>query len=658
MLAEASNRRRGKPEMSDDTDGAQAANDPDVDAQGEPPDMRSLGERLFAGADQFAAVDLNAPIRQVVECHCHALEGAYSTAFKRAEAEGDEAAHRVYLLLANLVDIRLTPEDRAQPWQSMIVWANGSRSAIPDDFRGAQTEILAAQLDRIQHPVLRARIADIVWTNDRARAAAADIAIDAYCECAEGLLSGRLKAAYEKKGLASFDLVHCVQRALQLAYARAKKVKRRAELPDRVKATLSTAYDQAVREAAFVVFCQLAQLALNYALREPLDVARDAERVAGAGASGQYAMAVQGVWELGAHLYHTLKDDEGRRRCQIGALDQTFAMRKQVGSAGAEAHWVMEALQALRHISGMDDLKAELESDLRRLQKASLDEMTPFSITVDVTEEHAQIVEFFDGLSLSDSLAHFAFLSRSPTREDLRKEALEDLAKSPLGGIFAPVHLDGLGKQIAKAAGAPLKGEPDESWFLYTIDQAESRRRQMTVEAAIDPARAVIAARFNIAERHFRPIVGRSPLVPQEHELLMALGFARLFQGDHMSATHLLVPQLEPCLRQLLRIAGYEPAKRRDNGTEEDLDLVHLLNWKRAELDALLTPPIAYEIERLFTARPGPAIRHAVAHGLIGAGGCYHYNAVYSCWLIYRLCVLTLANVWKEHVAPELELEA
>src|ERR1700677_1244367 len=101
------------------------------------------------------------------------------------------------------------------------------------------------------------------------------------------------------------------------------------------------------------------------------------------------------------------------------------------------------------------------------------------------------------------------------------------------------------------------------------IDRSESIHRQRTVAAYIEPARLVIQARFGIMPRHFTAIIGHSPFVPELQKPIVALGFTRLFQGDFMSATHLLIPQLEPCLRHLLKISGADPSKRGDDSTEQ-----------------------------------------------------------------------------------------
>lgn len=62
----------------------------------------------------------------------------------------------------------------------------------------------------------------------------------------------------------------------------------------------------------------------------------------------------------------------------------------------------------------------------------------------------------------------------------------------------------------------------------------------------------------------------------------------------------------------------------------------------RPELEAIFTKPIVDDIDRVFLAKPGPYLRHAVAHGLLHDGGPYGTDAIYGCWLIFRLCLLPL----------------
>jgi hypothetical protein len=78
---------------------------------------------------------------------------------------------------------------------------------------------------------------------------------------------------------------------------------------------------------------------------------------------------------------------------------------------------------------------------------------------------------------------------------------------------------------------------------------------------------------------------------------------------------------------------------------------------KLPELEMILTPAVAWEIDRLFNTRPGPALRHELAHGQLGGDDCYHPNVYYASWLIYRLCCLFVLRGWDELVTPHVTQE-
>jgi hypothetical protein len=141
-----------------------------------------------------------------------------------------------------------------------------------------------------------------------------------------------------------------------------------------------------------------------------------------------------------------------------------------------------------------------------------------------------------------------------------------------------------------------------------------------------------------------------SPFVPAGYEEIYAVGFARFFGGDFISALHILVPQLENSLRYVLKQAGFEPSMIQSDMTQENRTISVMLAKDREALDKIFGPAITLEIENLFDFRGGPALRHQVAHGLLSAGECQSADAIYACWFIFRLCCLPLF-AHGEHVA-------
>jgi hypothetical protein len=603
------------------------------------------GRRVVTLAE-FQGCSLEQPIANVKQISSFAI----SMAFGQASATAQPPCKDVYGLLAQITGIHLTPSDRAKIWVPGLQMSSG-RSMLPSDIRGEQSDVLETVLPAIRHPALRARVADVVWTNDLRKGAVAKVAIEAYCECIEGLMSGALKAAHPVGGRDLVDAQVPAHRALQIA---SNVKKKKSPLPDRLVSVLKALYRQALQEAQPVIFSRFAQLCVDYKLIEPKDAAPDLEAIGAASHKDVPPIAIQMALDYAGALYGRVGDQAGEERCKMGAVRQMLRMRDECAQAGAKASWVMDALMRLRRIKTDDAaaLEEELEAELRRLQRASLREMGSFSVDIQVPAERERILNLFAPMDFSTALKSFAWLAVSPMVDDLKAEALKQGEENPLSGMMAVKHLDNEGRTVVNTSGASLGSEkPAEDWFVHMIAQSESYRRAIVVANRIAPVRVTIE------ERHFAPIVFQSPFVSQLQGSLYALGFTRFFQGDFASAGYLLIPQLEPSLRHILKAHGADPTKRRDDATEEDRSLDAIIVNHRAELVEMLGEPLLEELNRIFNVQPGPTLRHDVAHGQMSVGACYSADVIYACWLLYRVCCLPLMEKWDEWVRPALAVE-
>ena len=117
-------------------------------------------------AEDFEAVDIEAPIRELGIADPHAMFAPYNQVIAAANEAGNAQAQRVYVLLRDICGMFLQPSSRAAPWVPMTTY-NGIRSVIAEDFRGPQTGVLSSIVGQIVNAGLRARIAAIARSNNR-----------------------------------------------------------------------------------------------------------------------------------------------------------------------------------------------------------------------------------------------------------------------------------------------------------------------------------------------------------------------------------------------------------------------------------------------------------------------------------------------------------
>jgi len=612
----------------------------------------SAGEPIFkfcSGAD-FAASGLNAFLTDEADADDYALGNALRAEERTANAAGDEVRARVFGLMAGLMSLHMRVDDPAETFGPALVMGT-RRSMIPSDVRGPQTDVLAVQATLLSHPSVRARVGDVAFLNSRQHHAAGRAAMDAYCELAVGRLDGAFPSSLPGVELGLHDVVEPIKRALQLA----RLLQRRGEVPDNVSAAFRRAWDAALDDARYVQFVELAGTGVATGLVSPADAARDAEALAVAAPEGTYPEAVKRAWNFAAHHLARLGDKGGANRCALAAAEQTLKMRDQCSGSLARADWTKDAIGELRQIPGTSARVKELMEEMRHLQLAAQDEMASFEVPMDLSAERADAIRVFEGVSLPEAFVELILLVEPRNADELMAAARKDAAGSIVETMFAASYRDTEGKEIGRIAAPAVEGEPDDDWLKAACIRHMSFIRHQIVAGYLEPARRTISSRFTVEDRHFEPITARSPFVPQGHGSLFALGFARMFQGDFVSAAHILFPQLENSLRHLLVLSNAEPSKIEADLLQGDRTLNALLGANRSDLERMWGKNIVFEIDILFNFRPGPALRNDLAHGKLTWGALHSPEVVIGCWIIFNLTCRPLFQVWQETIAPEID---
>lgn len=355
------------------------------------------------------------------------------------------------------------------------------------------------------------------------------------------------------------------------------------------------------------------------------------------------------LWELSARGYRQAKQPDESNRCLGSAAECYVTMAAAAGYKGmTAASWLMDAIKALRQVPKSKERRVELEALLREAQSSIADEMGAVSTEIDISDlvDHAR--KTGTDLTLAQALAEFASLERSPDPRQLRDEVEKQAAQSPLSSIIPMSVHDDEGKVVSRSPGLALGEENDDTAVLHLIARNESMRRQVTVSGMIEPARRLINAEHPLDQSHFAPITEMSPFVPAERTDIYALGFARFFNGDFISALHIIVPQLENSLRYVLRQTGVDASKIQNDMTQENRTLSIMLEKDRESLEKLFGEAIVFEIDNLFLFKGGPTIRHQLAHGMMSGGAFYSPDAIYACWFIFRLCYLPPFQHWQQ----------
>lgn len=564
---------------------------------------------------------------------------ASGTTGSGADGSNDPARVRVWDFLWGVTGMHFKPEETNEPFGPMLTLADGRRSAAPADFRD-HGHVLQALASTSTNVVLRARLCDVAWLLDRKKFTLGVEAVKAYAELVRRIEAGELKFQHGDDDWPFHpDTKDYLLRALGLA----RMLGWSKPEADAARAQLVAVRTRAVAARAAVPVLWYCELDLQMQVTDPLEIAAEIEDVlANLPEKVDHHILVD-LWRLASRAYQTGKKEDDKQRCQVAAAEVMVAEAERIGSPMLKAHLLGNAIAELHGIASSRQRRTELRHRLVEVQANVGEEMGSFSQEVDLTDLVTSIQNKFKSLTVYDSLFVFAVLGQSPDPEKLRADAIEQIRKHPLSSLFGAAHLDDEGKVTHRTGGAGGFGDVDDGVIAQQIAQAESIRRNINVGGQIDPARRTMISGHYLSDDIFHTLTRQSPFVPQDLAHTFARGFSRFFQGDFTSALYILTPLLENSLRYVLKSHGHDVTTFDNAGqTQEDRTITALFDGMRAELDAVFTRAITEDIERVFLGRPGPIIRHGVAHGLLHDGTPYGPDAIYACWLIYRLCVLPL----------------
>lgn len=556
----------------------------------------------------------------------------------------------VFGLLSGLLTMHMQPGNDAEPFRPM--WEmGGTRSMKPSDVHGEQSAILAGVALQIPHAMLRARLGDVAFHNDRKHGRAARAAMDAYCEVAQRHVAGEIDDEFP-------DLDRSLQVALEAmlrAVALMSRTQRTGKVAEIIQQTFDFCYAAAVDRADRFGFVEFSDFGLDYRLIDAGVVARTAEDLVTSAPADTYVEKLRRLWALAARCHVVLEDEDAVMRCRMQGAEATLRMRDDCGQSSAKASWTMSAIGEMRHIKGSTDRIRVLRDELRQLQGAAQDEVTAYKWSMDVSDVRASTMDRFEDASLSEALTLLVEMGAPPSVAETRELVLDLAKKHPLGNMFSSVHVDAQGREIARISGLSLDEEPDDDWYKAKTVEHMKFVLVEHVNGRIEPGRRTLLNRFAIAERHVAPIVVNSHFVPSERMEIMAIGFMRMIQGDYLAACHLLFPQLENILRHILVTHGEDPSKIHPDLLQGDRALGALLDVDRPRLVAILGEDTVHLIDIIFSFRAGPSLRNELAHGKLPWGAFFSPFTIYGCWFILWLVVLPLRRVWWEGVVPLID---
>ena len=297
--------------------------------------------------------------------------------------------------------------------------------------------------------------------------------------------------------------------------------------------------------------------------------------------------------------------DKAKKAIQSAAL-AFEAAAKNAGGLTAIA-WLENLIPRYRDIGLVDDA-ARVEATIRSRAKEAQGEMQRFEVPINIPKKELdEWVEKVAGKSLDEALSNIALACF--IKEDSTQSSLQLLSKNAPLFSFMPSVVMGIdGFTVAKVGSieSDLDGRSLQhaatlfSWYAPWLYFAFNHIKE---KYALDVENIVSALR----ECTFFPI---------EHESLLKEGLVAWLADDSVKCIHILVPQIETALRNLLAALGALVMKSDpDTGGFQVIGLGKILNHQSFRNH--VPNDFRFHLKALYSDSRGINLRNDIAHGLV-----------------------------------------
>lgn len=360
-------------------------------------------------------------------------------------------------------------------------------------------------------------------------------------------------------------------------------------------------------------------------------------------------------WEVTTRWYQIMKDSHNERRSWLSfsetyVHDSQDALNNSSPSYLTAAHFLDQAITALRKASDTQERVDELCRLRLSYGEQTLKEMIPFSQTVNISDAAEKARKIVEGKTFEQAVFNLALSGVSPSVAFLRKLVQENMQKYPLQAM-SPMQIYEKGRVTARQPSI-FSCDPDEveetirsEMFKYSSNFCQG----WFASATIEPARYQINLEHHVRINDWLPIVFNSPFVPMNREYIFAEGLDAGLKGNFMIAAHLLIPQVENSMRVLLNQLGINTTGYNAKGIQDEDNINTFYRDHRSTLEKIFGKDMAFDFEGLLISRYGMNLRNRMAHGLIDHGDFAQSHLSYLWWLILRAVCLPIIN----HFTPE-----
>lgn len=537
---------------------------------------------------------------------------------------------RKYQKLENAASLIFNADNKDCPldFSAYVADKNGKKKYSLGNFDNATLDFFSDLIDKISHPLLKARLADILWLKKRDHNKA-EIAIDSYI------------TSFALDTIKSYDKKNFLTRSVILA-----KQLRKEDKIDEIASTVFAAFQSTpvseflpiVNYARILYLCkdnrQIEAIKISNKLLQVTEIQKQ---------SGNFHFEEKSIREAQKWFEHKSSDFY---KC-YALLGNCFERRSEsVSGALPKQVFIRDAINTYRIIPNnmrdsfgitsdrlVDLFRQSLnlgESTLKELSHIPI-KMPDFDELIEDTKKQVKEQTALNALCMLSSLPLFKY-----------EENWTSIQNDPsmiIGLIATVLPLDSTGQYDQNYSWLGEKSTNDErARFSHLLNLYNCHLLQR-YSARITPILEAIKEEHYINKDHFLDIVQNAVIIPADHKQICAKGLYAGYIGDWITSIHVLAPILECTVRSILEVKNIATTSSDKEGHQMEVGLSNLI--LKSETKKILGEDLTFEIYALFCCNHYANFRNKVAHGLITDSECHSTEAFYAWWLVFKIVFIS-----------------
>lgn len=546
--------------------------------------------------------------------------------------ELSEEERSIFDLLKNIVSLGTKIHNDGIEFHPMFVMADGSRTFSIEDISEDDYLILHSLKLEKMPLILRALIADILWTNKK-EFNAAKIAANAYWE----LFTFWYR---DDDNVGTIDIIRravCISAQTKQTLLFEKIQGWFVDFLEKKAANNDGFFALRVMELFF------GQKNFDVSIFLPvLDDLIDGNSDNIAKVEQAYKLKTECLFKL------KRKEDAIKNNNLLADYYLEFAekiFKKDIQGALRAVNFYQKGIMLYRN-NGESDKADAAHKRLVEIQKEIPKIMVPFSVELDIKGVIDNLKANMEGLSFEECVIRLTQMFVFEKQEDIKKRVIEEFKDNPISHLFGKSLINAQGQTVLALHPLDIHDpEKDPKLMELHMYQNALEKQKVAGDIWVKNALIIIRDKFVIDKSMVEFLVKDNPIIPDGRERIFQSGLYMFLNGDYYEALHILAPQVENLFRNIAREVGGLTVTLEKDGSSMEKVLSSILSLP--ELVDCYDNDILFTFRGLLNEQAGANIRNEIAHGIISEYACSTGICLYFGVAVIKLLSLTSASCYQ-----------